>query len=61
MKNLKKLSRKQLQTVTGGLGCNPSAGLNCPGNSICCSLSYDDLSSGICRPPDYPACLAPNP
>lgn len=60
MKNLKKLSRKEMKFVQGGRACSPSNGINCPGTTICCALSYDNLDSGMCRSAGT-TCLAPNP
>ncbi|CAM3635536.1 Bacteriocin [Elizabethkingia bruuniana] len=58
---MKKLVRDQLKVITGGLACNPGAGIDCPGKSKCCALSFDS-PSGICRASTYEgACWAPNP
>ncbi|MCL1651668.1 Uncharacterised protein [Elizabethkingia miricola] len=58
---MKKLVRDQLKVITGGLACNPSAGVDCPRNSKCCALGFDN-PSGICRGLSYEgACWAPNP
>ena len=45
---MKKLVRNQLKVVTGGLGCNPSAGVDCPRNTVCCALEWNS-PSGVCK------------
>ena len=57
---MKKLVRDQLKVVTGGIGCNPSAGIDCPRNTVCCALEWNS-PSGVCRKSDDGACWAPNP
>ncbi|WP_157877063.1 hypothetical protein [Elizabethkingia ursingii] len=58
---MKKLVRNQLKVVTGGVGCNPSAGIDCPRNTVCCALEWNS-PSGVCKKSqDDGACWAPNP
>lgn len=49
MKNLKKLDRSQLKTVTGGLACRTGDDY-CPGTSICCRNG--GRFDGLCRSVD---------
>ncbi len=56
MKNLKKLSKKELRTISGGIACR-SDDYGCPGNSVCCmSGSF----AGLCRTPSQMATMCPN-
>ncbi|SIT22087.1 MULTISPECIES: bacteriocin-like protein [Chryseobacterium] len=46
MKNLKKLNRNQLKTVTGGIACRTEDDY-CPGTSVCCRNGGQ--FDGLCR------------
>ncbi|WP_170828432.1 bacteriocin-like protein [Chryseobacterium soldanellicola] len=49
MKNIKKLNRNQLRSVTGGLACRFDDDY-CPGSSVCCRNGGP--LDGICRTPE---------
>lgn len=57
---MKKLVRNQLKVVTGGLGCNPSAGVDCPRNTVCCALEWNS-PSGVCKISGRRCLLGTNP
>ena len=49
MKNLKKLTRQQMQIVNGGINCVWDTGY-CPGNTVCqAPPGLSDYSSYRCR------------